>query len=216
MCHKILSMLAYMFLITISYGHAASVRQVTMDEMLQQCQFVFEGTVLALGAKENSQKRIHTYVTFEIHEIIKGEYPNDTIVLSFLGGTVGEVTMAVSDMRFPKMGERGIYFVESLERSQVHPFYGWSQGHFLVETDDTGIDRIMTNRKMSVTALNFDVPSKPLVERQQKSLVLNEGIMKDLVVEPTGGTTSGMTVDAFKNVLHERMAEGNKYELHDN
>ncbi len=208
MCHKILSMLAYMFLITTSYGQAASVRQVTMDEMLQQCQFVFEGTVLTIESKENSQKRIHTYVTFEIHEIIKGEYPNDTIVLSFLGGTVGEVTMAVSDMRFPEMGERGIYFVESLERSQVHPFYGWSQGHFLVETDDTGIDRITTNRRMSVTALNFDVPSSPLVVRQQKSLVLSEGIVKDLAVGPKGGTTSGMTVDAFKNVLRERMAGG--------
>ena len=96
-----------LLLMPISYGNAASVRQVTMDTMLQQCQLVFEGTVTALSAKENSQKRIHTFVTFEIQEIIKGEYPNDTITLSFLGGTVGDVTLAISDMQIPQFGEHG-------------------------------------------------------------------------------------------------------------
>jgi hypothetical protein len=87
MRHKTLSFIllwAYLLLISISYGHASSVRQVTIDEMLQQCQFVFEGTVLTLEAEENSQKRIHTYVTFAIQDIIKGEYSSDTITLSFL------------------------------------------------------------------------------------------------------------------------------------
>ena len=150
MRHKTLSFMsiwAYLLFISISYTHAASVRHVTLDEMLQQCQFVFEGKVLALEARENSQKRIHTYVTFEILDVIKGEYPGDTLTLSFLGGTVGDVTMGVSDMKVPQVGERGIYFVESLERSQVHPLYGWSQGHFLVQPDGTGMDRVMTSNK---------------------------------------------------------------------
>ena len=72
----------------ISNGNAASVREVSMDEMLQQSQFVFEGTVTAIEARENSQKRIHTYVTFEIKDIIKGEYHSNIITLRFLGGTV--------------------------------------------------------------------------------------------------------------------------------
>ena len=153
MCHKTLSFIgiwACLFLISISYSQATSVRQVTMDEMLQFCEFVFEGKVLGLEAKENNQKRIHTYVIFEIQDIIKGDYSSDTITLSFLGGTIGDVTMAVSDMKFPKEGERGIYFVESLDRLQVHPLYGWSQGHFIVKTDDTGIDRVMTSREKLV------------------------------------------------------------------
>ena len=68
--------------------------------------------------------------------------------------------MSISDMKVPQVGERGIYFVESLERSQVHPLYGWSQGHFIVEMDDTGADRVMTTRKQPVTGLTLDTPTQ--------------------------------------------------------
>jgi hypothetical protein len=49
-----------------TYGHASSVREVSLNEMIQKSQFVFEGTVTVIEARGNSQKRIHTYVTFEI------------------------------------------------------------------------------------------------------------------------------------------------------
>ena len=140
-----------LLLMPICYGNATSVREVTMDEMLQQSQFVFEGTVTAIKTRENSQKRIHSYVTFEITDIIKGEYHSNIISLRFLGGTVDDVTLVVSDMRLPQEEEHGIYFVESLERFQVNPLYGWSQGHFILERDGAGREREMTNRRLPVT-----------------------------------------------------------------
>jgi len=88
-----------------SYGNATSVREVTINEMLQQSQFVLEGTVTAIEARENSQERIHSYVTFEITDIIKGEYHRNIITLRFLGGTVDDITLVVSDMRLPQEGE---------------------------------------------------------------------------------------------------------------
>lgn len=206
MRHKTLSMWAYLFLISISYGHAASVRQVTMDEMLQQCQFVFEGTVLTLEAKENSQKRIHTYVTFEIQDIIKGEYSSSTITLSFLGGTVGDVTMGVSDMKVPQVGERGIYFVESLERSQVHPLYGWSQGHFLVQSDDTGIDRVMTSNEQPVTEVMKDMSLEQMSSSQEETTpLLSKGAAKGVTFALKDNKNKGLTAEEFKKILREKM-----------
>jgi hypothetical protein len=203
--HVILKFIAIwmgLLLMLISNGDAASVREVSMDEMLQQSQFVFEGTVTAIEARENSQKRIHTYVTFEIKDIIKGEYHSNIITLSFLGGTVGDVTMAVSDMRLPQEGEHGIYFVESLERLQVNPLYGWSQGHFIVERDVTGTERVMTNRRLPITAVMDKMQDEQMAPGKERIQALSKGVVRDLVVAQD---KKGLTVDEFKRVLHERM-----------
>ena len=194
-----------LLLMPISYGNATSVREVSMDEMLQQSQFVFEGTVTAIEARENSQKRIHTYVTFEIKDIIKGEYHSNIITLRFLGGTVGDVTMTVSDMRLPQEGEHGIYFVESLERFQVNPLYGWSQGHFIVERDATGSERVMTNRRLPITGVMDYMPDEQMTPGKERIQALSKGVLRDLVVAQEGKDNRGMTVDEFKKVLHKRM-----------
>jgi len=198
----IVTILILIILVSVSYGNAASVKQVTMAEMLQECQFVFEGKVVSIEAKENSQKRIHTLVTFEIQEIIKGESPNNTITLSFLGGTVGDVTMMVSDMNFPKIGEHGIYFVESMKRPQVNPIYGWSQGHFLVETDDAGTERVLTRNKQPVT----EVRSNAQKTSTQVSTRLSTGVARGLTLGREQGA-KGLTLGEFKRALHERLGE---------
>ncbi len=191
-----------LLLMLISNGNTASVREVSLNEMLQQSQFVFEGTVTAIEARETSRKRIHTYVTFEIMDIIKGEYQSNIITLRFLGGTVGDVTMAVSDMRLPQEGEHGIYFVESLERLQVNPLYGWSQGHFIVERDVTDIERIMTNRRLPITAVMDKMQNEQMTPGKEPIQALSKGVVRDLVVDQD---KKSLTVDEFKRVLYERI-----------
>jgi len=199
------AILIVLLLMPISFGNATSVREVSMDEMLQQSQFVFEGTVAAIEARENSQKRIHTYVTFEITDIIKGEYRSNIITLRFLGGTVDDATMVVSDMRLPQKGEHGIYFVESLERFQVNPLYGWSQGHFIVERDGAGSQRVMTNRKLPVTGVMGYMPDEQMTPGKERVQALSKGVLRDLVVAQEKEDNKAMTVDEFKSVLHKRM-----------
>ncbi|MDY0222921.1 MAG: hypothetical protein RBR67_17460 [Desulfobacterium sp.] len=210
MHYKILSIFAYLFIVFISCSHAASVRQVTMDEMLLECQFVFEGRVLSLESEESSPKRIHTYVTFEIIDTIKGEYPCETITLSFLGGTVGDVTMAVSDMKVPQVGERGIYFVESLERSQVHPLYGWNQGHFLVQPDDTGMERIMTNNEQPVTDVMGNMSAEEMVSGQEAAPFLSKGVALGVTFAMKNNHNKGLTAEKFKKILREEIERANE------
>ena len=88
-----------------STAHGTSVRAVDMAEMLEQSALVFEGRVISLQARQDTGTgTIHTYVIFEVLDVLKGEYSNDTIELSFLGGTVGDVTMAAGDMQMPEKG----------------------------------------------------------------------------------------------------------------
>lgn len=188
-----------------SYASAASVRQVTMDEMIQQSQLVFEGEVTAIENKETGPRRIHTLVTLTILDVIKGEYPSDSITLSFLGGTVGDVTLTVSDMVVPQVGEHGIYFVESLERLQVHPLYGWSQGHFLVETDDSGTDRVLTNGELPVTEVLGSMPADQMTAGQAPVRALSRGVARGISQAQTKKDARGMTADQFKKILREYM-----------
>jgi hypothetical protein len=194
-------------LVSVSDADASSVRKVTLDEMVQQSEFVFEGKVLTIEATEESPRRIYTYATFEILEIIKGEYPKSTISLRFLGGTVGNATMAVSDMQFPKVGEYGIYFVESLERLQAHPLYGWSQGHFLVERDETGIERVTTNRKEPLIAVSNDTLAVQTTPGENPLQPHDKGVAGGLIVAPKGEKVNGITAQEFKDILHQQLGK---------
>ncbi|HBT87107.1 hypothetical protein [Desulfobacter sp.] len=193
-----------------STGHGASVLKTTMDEMLTESEFVFEGRVLSVESRQTDSKRIHTFVTFEIQEIIKGEYPEPTITLRFLGGTVGNLTMVVSDIQFPRDAERGVYFVESLERNQVHPLYGWSQGHFTVTADDTGTDRMMTAKNQPVTGLSLDAESVQQTNGRTTVKALSTGTATGVTVEQNRKNAKGLPLNEFKQALRKRLNEINQ------
>ncbi len=140
---------------------ASSVRQVTVREMLAGSELVFEGEVVAVQAF-SVPGRIYTDVTFEILERIQGVYHARRIVLTFLGGTVDGVRLQVADMRIPALGERGIYFVESLQRRQINPFFGWHQGHYLIARASDGRDAVMTADGFPVTQVDATPSSASL------------------------------------------------------
>lgn len=175
-----------------STAHGTSVRAVSMAEMLEQSALVFEGHVISLKARQDAGTGIiYTDVTFEVLDVLKGDYSNNTIELSFLGGTVGGATLAAGDMQMPETGEKGIYFVESLQRRQVHPLYGWSQGHFVVVTDERDIERVLTKSQ------------RPVVAMQSSSEIrtLSDGIALGVRVTEAEDRTEAMTKADFKRQL---------------
>ena len=125
-------------------ARATSVIEVSLDQMLQHSALVFEGQVTRVQVRENSRRDIQTLVTFEIIDVIKGEVKGKTITLGFLGGQIADRKLSVVEMQMPELNERGIYFVESPARNQVHPLYGWSQGHLRIEQDTAGTERVLT------------------------------------------------------------------------
>ena len=174
---------------------SSSVLAVSLEQLSTSSQIIFEGEVVGKTSEFNAnQTSIHTYVTFRMVDVVKGTYNQPDITLRFLGGTVGEIGLNVSDSTLPELGETGIYFVESLDRFQVNPLYGMDQGHFLI-LESTG-QRIMTTRNGRViTGLMTNVPPS--------AAGLSDGIARGLSIDEAGAFPSGVTVFQFKQVVRQ-------------
>jgi hypothetical protein len=172
---------------------ASSVLQVTFDELVRSSEFVFEGRVVNKRAEFDKRGSIKTYVTFEVMDVYKGAYSGRTLQLPFLGGTVGDLTMKISDLEAPDIGETGIYFVESMSNPPAHPLYGWDQGHFLVRTNQA--DR--TDHVLSHTG-------KPVSGCQAagKAAGLSNGVAAGLTLD-ADRASQGLTVVQFKQKIKE-------------
>lgn len=137
---------------TIQSATASSVLQQPIDVLAKTSELVFEGTVVGIRS-EAINKRIYTFVTFDVSDIVKGQYDQTSIELRYLGGTANGTTMSVGDMTIPSYGEHGVYFVEDLNGNNVHPLRGWGQGHFLVKQNG-GNQSIFNSQGKAVTAIS--------------------------------------------------------------
>lgn len=126
---------------------ATTVIPPSFDELVDQAQLIFQGTVTdtkSQWAGEGGTRRIVTFVTFKVDEPIKGE-PGATYTLRMLGGTVDGQTMEVTDSPKFKAGDRDIVFVEN-NGSQFIPLVGIMHGRFRVQEDKaTGREVVTTN-----------------------------------------------------------------------
>lgn len=191
-------------ILACSGAFATSVKQLDLEELLNGSELVFDGVVIDIDTNSSrpapgSRPMIFTRVTFRINEIIKGAYKNSTIQLSFLGGSESGKSLVIEEMLLPKLGEQGIYFVERVERKQVHPLHGWSQGHFLVVTDPGGIKRVMTFDRRSVAGVESS--------REKPVGKLSKGVVKGLKLKSSDALSSAMRVDDFKRMLVEMQRE---------
>ncbi|MBN2702149.1 MAG: hypothetical protein JXR29_11945 [Methylothermaceae bacterium] len=177
---------------------ATSVREVSLDEMLARAELVFEGEVTHLEVKETPHHhRPFTQITFRVLDVIKGREELSTVTLDFLGGQIGDKRLQVSDMDYPELGEHGIYFVESLQRRQVHPLYGWSQGRFLTTVDEAGQLHIRTADGDPVVRLEFDSASEPTG--------LSRGIAKGVFTRGDALSKEAISLDDFKRRLRQQL-----------
>ena len=179
---------------------ASTVMQVSFQEMVATSEFVFEGTVIGQEAiRPDGSRNIFTRVTFAVSDVLKGDNDASTVSLYFMGGTIGSLTLSISDMQVPKNGERGIYFVESIAKRQVHPLYGWNQGRFLILNDRDGHPRVHTAKGKPIRSVERTVT--PSV-----AALLDRAVDAALGVEVAAGPAgdgSGLTTSAFKQRIRD-------------
>ena len=138
----------------IDQANATVILKKSFSQVIHGSELIFEGRVVS---KETRPLPINdkpfTFFIIEIIDIIKGSYPHTTIETGYMGGRIGELTLEVSDMRMPEVGERGIYFVETLNEQQIHPLFGWQQGHYLVITNQqTGQEMVIPIKQKDIKA----------------------------------------------------------------
>lgn len=137
-----------LFLLISPQAFATTVLKVEFDELAKKSEFVFEGKVLSKQVRRSPiTGRPCTYFVFSITDVIKGTQGQPSIELCFAGGSImidGKMmTMSVSDMTMPTLGETGVYFVDTLNAELTHPFLGWNQGHYLVKEDASKVKRVV-------------------------------------------------------------------------
>ena len=183
-------------------AHATTILQVHMDSMLKTAQLVFSGRVLSSEARWlEDGSTIKTFIVFDVQEIISGNYSEDELTLSFEGGTVAEDTIEISGMTMPKLGEKGIYFVENIDRPLVNPIVGWSQGHFLIKNNEAGEEIVLTQNELGVTKMELQSPTA-----QQNSNEINiTGIADGITASKT--TNTAMSAERFKQNLLLRLKQ---------
>jgi len=194
--------MVYMF---IANANASSIKQVNLNQLIEQSEFVFEGRVVSSDPRWNDAKTlIKTFITFEVDEVIAGDYQQSTLELSFVGGTIGKDNVEAEGLRQPVVGEKGIYFVHSLTRNLVNPLVGWSQGQFLLEKDNQGNDVVMTDSHHPVIGLSAN--TKNSVSVATRSEPLSEGVASDVIVsKEKSANDSAMNAIEFKKALKARM-----------
>lgn len=124
---------------------ASTILKVDLDQVAKESELIFQGRAVSKETRASPiSGKPFTYFTFKIIDLIKGSYSNTTIEIGFMGGSIGDITLEVSDMKMPEIGERGVYFVENIGEQQIHPLFGWQQGHYLVITNQkTGQEMVI-------------------------------------------------------------------------
>ena len=178
--------------------HGASVRSLSIHDLSERADSIFEGRVIGSRVVEDANQRlIRTLVTFEIIDPIKGEGAVKTVELSFLGGEIGGRGLRVSNQMIPRSGERGIYFLENLQQRKINPFLGWAQGHFLVTHDPV--------MKRQGVQTRSGLPVYELLEKEKTppAVSLSEGIARGVVTEPQLGVSAPLSAEEFKQTIRE-------------
>ena len=183
----------YTVLVMSSTTYATSVIEVTLEEMLQNSALVFEGRVVDVQVHENGNRVIQTQITFEIDDVIKGEVQGSKITLGFLGGELAGRKLSVSAMQMPVLHERGIYFVESLQRNQVHPLYGWSQGRLRIEAGPAGTERVLTRSGRPVKGIEHT--------NGGRSGRVSNGVARGLILGDAAYVSTALDIREFKRLL---------------
>jgi hypothetical protein len=199
-CFGKIRLAVFVFFLAVfpSLSMATTIRAVTFEELLQYAEFIFEGQVLAVESvlPLNSPLPL-TCVLLEISEVFNGSHSDDTVELCFLGGISGEYTVRVATMQYPKLDEKGIYFVKSLARQYSNPLYGWKQGHFLIETD------VNTSREYMITADRQPVTGIALEEAP--SHALSTGVASGVKTADRLQIGKAWTVEEFKQNLRSML-----------
>ena len=128
-----------MFL-TVTSASASSDPPVDVGKQSKGAKKVVLATVTdvdaAFGENEFGDRLILSQVTLRVDETMKGA-PETSIVMSVEGGTVGELTLTVSDMPRMARGERAVLFLDEAKANRGgHVPHGRGAGVLKLDADD--------------------------------------------------------------------------------
>lgn len=191
------SLLAFFITLVFNFQtfnvQASTVLELSFAGVVESAELIFEGKVIAVEAREDADG-IHTYVSFEVQDTVKGSYSSPILELRYLGGRVGNRQLQITDMDLPQKGESGFYFVESLQENLVHPLVGWDQGRYIIEQGRNGVGYVTSAQRKPLQSIDNSPQETDLS-------TFSKGVAKGVIVMEMHLLTNAMTVDGFKAAI---------------
>ena len=176
----------FLLLTSVHVSRAVTTIARNFDELVARADTVFKGEVTTKNSQwvgEGTTRHIVTFVAFKVEETYKGT-PATEQTLRFLGGTVGEDTLAVPDLPQFEVGQKAVLFVVG-NGKQFCPLVGIAQGRFHVVKDAaTGRERV------------FNDDFSPVVNTSEIGKADEAGVARLQRYSHTN--TQPMTTDEFK------------------
>lgn len=166
-----LSFAVLCLLLIVGSLRATTVIPPTFDELVARAEVIFQGSVTDVRSQwtgEGAQRHIVTYVTFKVHEAIKGA-PGASYTMRMLGGTVDGQTMEVSDSPKFKIGDRDFLFIEH-NGTQFIPLVGIMHGRFRIAREQSGQEIVAENSGEPVTDITQLAKEKRAQTSEKKAL----------------------------------------------
>lgn len=125
---------AFLFCVAILAGlaplYATSVQRLSFDDLVAKAQSIVEGSVSNTQTFRSSDgKLILTNYTIQVEESLKGSNKK-TIILTTIGGRIGNTVLHVSGMPVFQTGEKAVLFLE--QAGTYTTVVGLNQGKFTV------------------------------------------------------------------------------------
>jgi hypothetical protein len=117
----------------VSTAGATSVPSLTFEELTDHSELVLVGQVTRTWSDWDSEhKYIWTHHQLSVTDAAKGA-PGSTVVVSELGGTVGNRSLNVAGAVVYQTGEKVMVFLQRMPNSYLRTT-GWGQGKYSVDT----------------------------------------------------------------------------------
>lgn len=137
-----------------STGEVAYISGITQDlsfeQLKQDAPLIIAGIAVNKGAGQWNGNVITSDTEFMVGQVFKGDYAQEKITVTTLGGTVGDVTMICEDSSNFYMDEVTMLFLMP-DGNGKYIVYGNSQGRFYQIGDDN-----FTNDKTYKTSMDFN------------------------------------------------------------
>lgn len=129
---------------------ASTVRRLTLDEMAVRADQIFTGQVVGITSQLNARRTgIHTFVTIEVEEYLKGGRRN-LFTLRFLGGEAEGYRLVVPGSPVFHLGEEVLVFSDG-GAGRIPAVLGMAAGKFTVGRDPETGNRVLERSLAGLT-----------------------------------------------------------------
>jgi hypothetical protein len=123
---------------------ADQLQRLSIETLARRAPVIVEGRVAAKRSEWNADgTKIYTIITLAVDEYHKGGLNENSLDIRYLGGSVGDITMAVMGQPTFALNERVFLFLGPDYTRKDQPFAGNAEGKRVISTDPvTGEDQL--------------------------------------------------------------------------